>query len=160
MPTGDGRIYGPEETPPAPPINLKEEQQAAMYRSLMTRNVKAFLAAKGERAELEKTPEYMTEGAKLLKKVFGVDLAAYMCRQDETKRFNRWCRGNDLPRQYEAIGLLAAIEVVEILLGKLSPAQAREWMLAPCGYILDNLPMDFIRADAELVRRAALQNFL
>lgn len=137
-----------------------EEKPEPIYRSLMVRNIKAFLEAKGQVANLEMTPEYMSEGAKLLKKVFGLELAAYMCRLDETRRFNRWCRGVDLPKQYEAAGLLDSIEIAEILLGKLPPVRAKEWMLAPCSYILDNLPMDFMREDSGLVRKAALQNFL
>lgn len=119
---------------------------------------KALLKSRG--VELEKTPEYLTEGAKLLKKTYGTHLAAYMCRLENVSRFNKWCKGEDLPQPYEAVGLISSIEITEILLGKLLPARAKEWMVTPCPYILDNLPMDFIREDYGLVKRAALQNFL
>jgi hypothetical protein len=124
------------------------------------RNVRAFLEAKGESIELERTPEYLTNGANLLKKVYGIDLAAYLTRQDDTRRFRKWVKGVDLPKPFEAVGLLAAIEVTEILLGKFPPKRAKEWMMTPCSYIIDNLPMDILREDSELVRRAALQIFL
>lgn len=124
------------------------------------RNVRAFLEAKGERVDLERTPEYLTNGANLLKKTYGVDMAAYLARQDDTRRFRKWVKGEDLPKPFEAVGLLAAIEITEILLGKLSPKKAKEWMITPCSYIIDNLPMDTIRDDADLVRQAALQVFL
>jgi|ERR1700694_41202 len=137
----------------------QEEKSGPIYRSLLARNVKAFLEAKGESAEL-RTPEYLTNGAVLLKKTFGPHLAAYITRQEDVRRFNKWVKGEDLPAPYEAVGLIAAIEVTEILLGKLTPPRAKEWMTTPCSYILDNLPMDFIREDSDLVRRAALQNFL
>lgn len=135
----------------------KNDKQESLYVSSLA---KAFLQARGQKAELERTPEYLTNGAKLLKKIYGSELAAYLCRLEDTRRFNRWCRAIDLPQQYEAVGLLAAIEVTEILLGKLSPKRAKEWMISPCPYILDNLPMDFLREDFGLVRRAALQSFL
>jgi len=140
----------------------EEEKEAPepIYRSLLARNVKAFLEAKGQKVDLEMTPEYMTNGAKLLKKIFGTDLAAYICNLDDTKRFNRWCRGADMPKQYEAKGLLAAIEIAEILLGNMSPERTLTWMISPCSYILDDLPMDYMRLDSDLVRKAALQNFL
>lgn len=137
-----------------------KEDVEPMYRTLLARNVRAFLEAKGGSVELENTPEYLTTGAKLLKKIYGLDLAAYICRQDDTKRFNRWCRGADLPKHYEAKGLLAAIEVTEILLGRFTAQRAMQWMITPCPYILDDLPMDYIRLDSDLVRRAALQNFV
>lgn len=137
-----------------------KEDVEPIYRSLLARNVKAFLEAKGETIDFENTPEYLTNGAKLLKKTFGAELAAYICRQEETKRFNRWCRGTDLPKQYESKNLLAAIEITEILLGNMSAKKALEWMISPCPYILDDLPMDYMRLDSDLVRKAALQNFL
>lgn len=137
--------------------HLQEEQQAQIYVSSLAR---AFSKARGDKAELERTPEYLAGGARLLKSVYGSQLAAYLCRLEETRRFNRWCRAVDLPERYEAIGLLAAIETTEILLGKLTAKRAKEWMITPCAYILDNLPMDFIREDADLVRRAALQHSL
>lgn len=137
-----------------------KEKTGPIYRSLLARNIKAFLDVKGQHINPEATPEYMTNGAVMLKKTYGADLAAYMCRQDDTKRFNRWVKGLDLPQAYEAVGLLASIEVTEILLGKFVPTRAKEWMLTPCSYILDSLPMDFIREDPDLVRRAALQIFL
>lgn len=137
-----------------------KERVEPIYRSLLARNIKAFLEAKGQHVDLEMTPEYMTNGALLLKKTFGADLAAYMCRQDDTKRFNKWVKGLDLPQVYEAVGLLASIEITEILLGKFTATRAKEWMLTPCSYILDDMPMDMIRIDSDLVRRAALQNYV
>lgn len=128
--------------------------------SQLNRNVRAFLEAKGDKTELERTPEYLTNGANLLKKTFGIDLAAFITRQDDTKRFRKWVKGEDLPKSFEAIGLLSAIEVTEILLGKFSPKRAKEWITTPCSYIIDNLPMDVLREDPELVRKAALQIFL
>lgn len=136
--------------------HLREEREQIYVSSL----ARAFLKARGEKSELQRTPEYLTNGAKLLKKIYGSDLAAYLCRMDDTRRFNRWCRAQDLPEHYEAVGLLGAIEVTEILLGKLTPKKAKEWMITPCAYILYDLPMDFIREDLDLIRRAALQNFL
>lgn len=137
----------------------EKEEVEPIYRSILARNVKAFLEAKGQKVDLENTPEYLTEGAKLLKKIYGLDLAAYISRQENTTRFKRWCRGTDLPKPYEK-GLLAAIEVTEILLGRLTAEKAREWMITSCSYILDDLPMDYMRLDPELVRRAALQNLV
>jgi hypothetical protein len=126
----------------------------------LTRNVKAFLEAKGENFDPTRRPEYLIEGATLLKKTFGSDLAAYMCRQDNTTRFKRWCRGTDLPANYESQGLVYAIEIAQILLGKLTPRRAKEWMTTPCQYLMNELPLDFVVEDPELVRRAALQLFL
>ena len=137
-----------------------EDKKAPLMKGQVTRNIKAYLEARGEFFELQRTPEYMTNGAVVLKKTFGAELAAYICRQDDIKRFNKWVKGVDLPQPYEAVGLLAAIEVTEILLGKFTARRAKEWMLAPCAYILDNLPMDFMKEDSDLVRRAALQIFL
>ena len=140
---------------------MSEEQKIEpILKSQLSRNVRAFLEAKGEKVELEHTPDYLTEGANLLKKVYGVELAAFICRQDDVRRFKKWVKGEDLPKFYEATGLVAAIEITEILLGKLTPARAKEWMITPCSYIIYELPMDFIREDSELVRRAALQIFL
>ena len=139
---------------------MAEDKTEPIFKAAISRNIQKFLEARGESLELQRTPEYLTKGALLLKKTFGADLGAYMCRQDDTKRFNKWVKGLDLPLAYEAVGLLAAIEITEILLGKLSPKRAKEWMTTPCPYILHELPLDFIQMDSDLVRRAALQNFL
>ena len=132
------------------------DKVSPIYRSQLTRNLRAFLKAKGEEFDPARTPEYLTQGANLLKKTFGVHLAAYICNQTDIKRFNKWVKGQDLPEIFEAGGLLNAIEITEILLGKLNASQAKQWMLTPKEYILYELPMDVIRSDAELVRRAAL----
>lgn len=131
-----------------------------IYSGQLTRNIQAFLQSRGEELQFKRTPEYLTNGAKLLKKTFGSDLGAYMCRQDDTRRFNKWTKGEDLPAAYESVGLVAAIEIVEILLGKLTARRAKEWMTTPSLYLAWELPLDLIREDAELVRRGALQLFL
>ena len=128
-----------------------------VFQGQLTRNLKAFLKARGEEFNLEKTPEYLTHGVNMLKRVYGVKLAAYMCRLNETKRFSKWAKGEDLPQAYEAGALLEAIEITEILLGRLSEYEARDWMKSPCEYLFYNLPMDFIRDVPDEVRRAALR---
>lgn len=149
-----------DEEDPLDQYTVQRQNVEPVYRTLMARNMKAFLEAKGQHVDLENTPEYLSDGARLLKKVFGVYLGAFICRQDNITRFNRWCRGTDLPKHYEAAGLLAAIEIAEILLNRMTPQKAKLWMTTPCPYILDDLPMDYVRLDSDLVRKAALQNFL
>lgn len=131
-----------------------------IFQGQLTRNLKAFLKAKGEDFNLEKTPEYLTNGAILIKRTFGVKMGAYICNQNDTKRFNKWVKGEDLPQTFEVGSLLAAIEITEILLGKLQPKEAKEWMLTPNDYIIGEFPMDFMRTDPELTRRAALQLYI
>lgn len=131
-----------------------------VFRGQLERNLKAFLKAKGQEFDLQKTPEYFKEGANLLKKTYGVKMAAYICNQNDTKRFSKWVKGEDLPQTFEAGGLLSAIEVTEIILGKLSNSEAKNWMMTANSYIIGEFPMDFIRIDPELVRRAALQLYL
>lgn len=128
-----------------------------IYQGQLVKNLKAFLKAKGEDFNLERTPEYLTNGANLLKKTYGVKMAAYICNQNDTKRFNKWVKGEDLPKTFEAGALLAAIEITEIILGKLKADQAKEWMMTPNEYIIGEFPMDMIRLDTELTRRAALR---
>lgn len=134
-------------------MNTTEE----IYQGQLVRNLRAFLKARGEEFNLEKTPEYLTHGANLLKRVYGVKLAAYLCRQNDTKRFSKWVKGEDLPQVYEAGGLLEAIEITGILLGRLSEYETKEWMKSPAEYLFYNLPMDFIRDVPDEVRRAALR---
>ena len=131
----------------------------SIFQGQLERNLRAFLKAKGQDFDLQKTPEYLKEGVALLKKTFGVKMAAYICGQNDTKRFSKWAKGEDLPQTFEAGGLLSAIEITEILLGKLDAKTAKQWMLTPNDYIIGEFPMDFIRLDPDLVRRAALQLF-
>ena len=136
------------------------DKVAPIYQGQLVRNLKGYLKARGEEFNLEKAPEYLTDGAKLLKKVYGIKLAAYLCRQNDTKRFSKWVKGEDLPKIYESGGLLDAIEITEILLGKLSEAETQRWMKSPCEYLFFNLPMDFIRDASDEVRNAALRLYV
>lgn len=142
---------------PVTPQEAEKTQIDPVYRAQLTRTISAFLEARGEEVVQKRTPEYLTGGALLLKKTFGPHLASYMCRLDDTRRFNRWLKSVDLPATYEQVGLLSAIEIAETLLSKLSARNAKEWMVTPCRYLSDELPLDLIRSEPELVRRAALQ---
>ena len=131
-----------------------------IFKAQLVRNLKAFLAAKGEDLDLTRTPEYLTQGVNLIKKVYGVKLGAFISGTNP-HRFGKWSKGNDLPSTFEAGSLLNAIEITEILLGKLSPPRAKEWMVSPHKYLFYMLPVDFmVEGDTEQVRNAALQLFI
>lgn len=107
------------------------------------------------RSELpEPTPEELKELAKLLKKVFGVTMAAYMTKQNSEREFNGLIRGR-VPEEYEKFSIIRAADIAKILVSKLTYEEARDWMLAPSPY-LEEVPAFVIRDDPELVRKAAL----
>lgn len=120
-----------------------------------------YTPVKVDRTAMQLTPERILAGLKLMKKVYGEGMAAYLCGLEDTERFQKWVRkGGEQPNSFQSFKIRNAIEVTEILLSGLSETQAKEWMLTPNAYIdptMVSLPMDELRADPELVRRAALR---
>ena len=138
-----------EEQPIAPPgVTIKE----GLSDDFIERAKKIL----GREVVKEPTPEELKEMAELLKKVFGVQMAAYLCKQENTTEFSRWVSGKAVPEHYAKNALMRATEVAKALIEKRTYKQAREWMLTPCDYLGRELPMDVILDDPEFVRKAAL----
>ena len=108
---------------------------------------------------LELTKESQVEALELLKKTYGVQLAAYMCGLDDDSIYKKWASGTE-PNYYQKRKVRDLLEVTQILLSRYSTKQAKTWVMTPCEYLLYFLPMDEIRAQSELVRRAALKSLV
>jgi hypothetical protein len=104
----------------------------------------------------EPTPEELKENAILLKKVFGTTLAAYVCKQEHVRDFNKWVKGDLVPERFERNALIRASDIAKILVDRISYKEARDWMTTPNPYLLNDIPFDVIQDDPELVRKAAL----
>jgi hypothetical protein len=109
-----------------------------------------------EAPSLQLTKESIKVGLAILRKTYGIKLASYLCGLDSETQFRKWEKGTEEPNYYQNRSIRNAIEVTEILLSKVSPKVAVEWMTQPCEYLLYWLPMDELRADATMVRNAAL----
>lgn len=102
------------------------------------------------------TPEDLKAMAALLKKVFGAELAAYISKQETVRSFNKLVKGEVIPEHYEKTALIRAVDVAKALIDRFTYKEARDWMMTPNLYLLNDLPFDVIRDDPELVRKAAL----